>query len=578
MAPKRGIDALFTQAGKSLPTGGSLSFRLVKGPPTIATADPVDPKAPPQEFPLMAKFPESVVRPDFTKHPWNTGRLYQQEVPRPVEDDDDDNNEDAAHQQKKKRWKYNRNHAAQRQWILQEEVDFLETMVAKREKRETKKLSSRYEGVPEHNASQYVIFFASENNTYSNHHPYTGDEQPTALLQVRTLPSPLGTIPFAQPAVRHSYSLSQAENVIQDQRMGIRTLRPDESSSNEPVLRIRKAEANSKSRLMEKLKAKSASDDVEEGDDIMGDVAYRNRKSGGARRELLQDIGEGVLVSEEGVLGGANDAVFGGKQRFGELKAEKLAVDDAAPGNADNTERGADGAAMADDFYTRDVKAEYDELDYDANEQFDDDDVDLGESEMAADTGGFGGDEDDEDELDEEEDEETTVAGAEGLASAAGFKMMLAKARGELPQLVTAADLRSDAANSRGDKDAGVDADDHISKIMKAAEKAAAEAGQKKIQEPQSATSAPAAPAAASIQVDENGFRIISLDAVRREIWLNHGQIPMKRLMKIFDIKKKSTADRQAKFREMVKELCTMVNDPVAGRMLVLKQHYSNMK
>jgi hypothetical protein len=576
MAPKRGIDALFTQAGKSLPTGGSLSFRLVKGPPTVAVADPVDPKAPPQEFPLLAKFPESVVRPDFTKHPWNSGRLYQQEVPRPVDDEEEE--EDQQQQQKKKRWKYNRNHTAQRQWILQEEVDFLETMVARREKRETKKLSGRYEGVPEHNASQYVIFFASENNAFSTHED-ASDDQPTALLQVRTLPSPLGTIPFAQPAVRHSYSLAEAENAIQDQRMGIRTLRPDESGDAQPILRIRKTEAGSKSRLMDKLKAKSANDDVEEGDDVMGDVAYRNRKSGGARRELLQDIGEGILVSEDGVLGGANDAVFGGKERFGELKAEKIAADEQPSGDPDNgnTERGADGAAMADDFYTRDVKAEYDELDYDANEQFDDDDVDLGESEMVADSGGFGGDDDEEDALDEDEDEEAEVAGAEGLASAAGFKMMLAKARGELPQLVTAADLRSDAANSRGDKDAGVDADDHISKIMKAAEKAAAEAGHKVVQEPQTSAASSAGPAA-SIQVDENGFRIISLDAVRREIWLNHGQIPMKRLMKIFDIKKKSTAERQAKFREMVKELCTMVNDPVSGRMLVLKQHYSNMK
>ncbi|GAX17513.1 hypothetical protein FisN_18Lh154 [Fistulifera solaris] len=575
MAPKRGIDALFSQVGKSLPTGGSLSFRLVKGPATVAVSDPVDPKAPPQEFPLLAKFPESVIRPDFTKHPWNSGRLYQQEVPRPLDDEED---EEDHQQQKKKRWKYNRNHTAQRQWILQEEVDFLETMVAKREKRETKKLSSRYEGVPEHNASQYVIFFASENNAFSNHED-ASDDQPTALLQVRTLPSPLGTIPFAQPAVRHSYSLAEAENAIQDQRMGIRTLRPDEFGDAQPVLRIRKTEVGSKSRLLDKLKAKSANDDVEEGDDVMGDVAYRNRKSGGARRELLQDIGEGILVSEDGVLGGANDAVFGGKERFGELKAEKIATDEQPPGDTDNgnTERGADGAAMADDFYTRDVKAEYDELDYDANEQFDDDDVDLGESEMITDEGGFGDDDDEADALDDDEDEQAEVAGAEGLASAAGFKMMLAKARGELPQLVTAADLRSDAANSRGDKDAGVDADDHISKIMKAAEKAAAEAGHKISQEPQISAASSAAPAA-SIQVDENGFRIISLDAVRREIWLNHGQIPMKRLMKIFDIKKKSTAERQAKFREMVKELCTMVNDPVSGRMLVLKQHYSNMK
>ena len=51
----------------------------------------------------------------------------------------------------------------------------------------------------------------------------------------------------------------------------------------------------------------------------------------------------------------------------------------------------------------------------------------------------------------------------------------------------------------------------------------------------------------------------------------------MKRLMKFFDIKKKIAVEQQNKLREVVKELCTMETDPVDGRMLVLKQHYSAM-
>ena len=77
------------------------------------------------------------------------------------------------------------------------------------------------------------------------------------------------------------------------------------------------------------------------------------------------------------------------------------------------------------------------------------------------------------------------------------------------------------------------------------------------------------------MEVDENGQRLITLEAVRHEIWLTRGRIPMKRLMKIFDVKKKSSQDRQTKFKEVVRELCTMETDPIGGRMLVLKQHYS---
>lgn len=82
--PRKGVDILLQKKGKSLQTGQKISFQLVKGPSINRDAipDPVNPAAPKETFPLIAKFPESVVRPDFSKAPWNDARLYQQDVPK----------------------------------------------------------------------------------------------------------------------------------------------------------------------------------------------------------------------------------------------------------------------------------------------------------------------------------------------------------------------------------------------------------------------------------------------------------------------------------------------------------------
>jgi hypothetical protein len=150
---KRSVDVLLTSRGKGLATGQSVTFRLVKGPPLQRLVDPVNPMMA-EYFPLVAKFLESVVRPDFSDSPWNQGRFYQQDIPKLVDDSDEE-----VSVEPKKRWKYNRRRleAPKRQWILQEQVDFLETMVSKREKVRVdgNKISSRYEGVPEHNSSRY---------------------------------------------------------------------------------------------------------------------------------------------------------------------------------------------------------------------------------------------------------------------------------------------------------------------------------------------------------------------------------------------------------------------------------------
>ena len=135
---------------------------------------------------------------------------------------------------------------------------------------------------------------------------------------------------------------------------------------------------------------------------------------------------------------------------------------------------------MADDFYQRDVQAEYDEMDYDANELFDDDDVDVGEAEVQMENTGYGANDDDEDDDDDESEEmEEEVTGAEGLASVAGFKALLAKARGEGPAPGTEdAAANGDAAadksalgkrpskQSNGRDSKRQKQNDHISKIL----------------------------------------------------------------------------------------------------------------
>jgi hypothetical protein len=635
------MDTLITEQVKRLQqrasTGNGIvtSFRLVKGPARVTTADPVDAEALSQEFPLVAKFPVSVVPPQLAvtsnKSSHAKRRLYQQDIPKPADDSDE---EEAAANPKKKRWNRQRKlTVADRQWILQDDVDFLETMVARREQAKRAKvgggepneaapqLSSRYEGVVEYNPSRYALLRVI--NTPSNHDDDNDVTGPRIAISL--LPTPYGTITFAQPSARLALSLSQAEQVLEDQRLGITTkqnraavlgtvrpptvLAPEYLAGNNPLLSARikqQQQQNSKGRLLSKLMKKNKNDDDDDDDDIMGDLAYRKkRSSGAARRELLTDLGDGVAVSNEGVLGGTDNSMFGGRQRFGEIHTEKTAVDDDGGAAAATTERGADGAAMADDFYQRDVGAEYEELDYDANEQFDDDDVDLGEGEVVGDNAGFEDEEEEDGEQESEEEDDEVVGGVAGLASMAGFKSMLAKARGEVPpeegdDAQKKLEEQRKASLASASSSSQPESMDHISKIMAAAEKTA-QAAKAKAQGTNAAatgmvpaadrrldaTNGPddsgplpltnVAPAAAVVAVDDHGLRIVSLDSVRREIWLHHGSIPMKRLMKIFSVSKKATAERQEQFRNVVKELCIVQTDPIAGRTLVLKQHYSNL-
>jgi hypothetical protein len=76
-AKHHGIDALLMSHGKALAVGQEIRFALVKGPSGLETHDICNPKAPPEAFPVVAKFPESVVKPNFGKFK----RFYQQDIP-----------------------------------------------------------------------------------------------------------------------------------------------------------------------------------------------------------------------------------------------------------------------------------------------------------------------------------------------------------------------------------------------------------------------------------------------------------------------------------------------------------------
>lgn len=657
-----GVDTLLTKHGRSIGTGEEVRFLLVKGPDRAIRADPVNPSAPKEAFPLVGKFSESVVRPDFHSVTWRTARLFQQDVPKAEDDSDEEvpsSSSTKQQQQPKKRWRARNQKEVGRQWILQEQVEFLESMMAKRQQQKQRTAggggggnqpldgttngngtSSKYVGLPEHNPSQYILLETvgtvnGRNTTAAEDDDDLNSQNDPPTIQVTVLPTPFATISFSQPKATNTLSMSEAEQAIQDQRGKMtRFMMHDQK-------RIFQGQApihQSRTRLLGKLLPEGATDidpvtgkikkvstakrrrdgdEDDDDDDIMSDLAFRNRRGNGsrARKELLNSFGDaGMKVDADGVLGGTNDAIFGQRgQSFGRFQADQSAAggdgtirggdgDDGGgddlggigTGGAAESTKGNDGLAMADDFYQRDVQAEYEELDYDANEQFDDDDVDVGETEVIVDDTNVH-EEDDDDDLEDDVDG-ARISGAEGLASLAGFKLMLAKAKGEITpeQAAELADKSKRQAEEMDKRQAESDrkkddgSGDHLAKIMEAAEKARRDAEEKSAAAGGGVSAGAAAGgdgkarASSSLddgpEYDENGARIINLQAVRREIWLNHGRITTKRLAKIFNVGRKSPQDRQLKLKEAIRELCTMETDPLGGNVLVLKQHYSNLK
>ena len=416
-------------------------------------------------------------------------------------------------------------------------------------KQDSNRVSTRYEGLPEHNPSHYVLLSAA------------GSDRTDDAVHVTLLPTPYAVQSFAQPARVQTMSMTEAEQAIANQR----------SHMTRYMLHARAAPTaaavlpSTKARLLGKLSSLTSSVDGDDDDDVMGDLKFSARKGSGsrARRELLTSMADGVTMDADGVMGGANDAEFGGKRRFlnNSVHGQKSVAQGSGGAATSN-----DGNAMADDFYQRDVKAEYEEMDYDPNEQFDDDDVDLGEGELNIE-GGFADDFDDNDDLDDDEEDEEDEEKKAGLATVKGLKDMLAKARGE----TTEAEKKEEDENGRPSSPAtSVEKaiDDGNNKISNTGQSATA--GTEPIPPLPGEKKKPIA-----VQLDEFGQRILTMEGVRYEIFLHNKSISMKKLMKLYNIKKKTDKERIKQFQAIIKELCNMEKDPAQGNMLVLKQHYS---
>ena len=74
---RSGIDAVLTNRGKALAVGQEVRLTLIKTASGVQTFDTVNAQAPPEPFPVVAKFPESVVKPNFKIFK----RFYQQDIP-----------------------------------------------------------------------------------------------------------------------------------------------------------------------------------------------------------------------------------------------------------------------------------------------------------------------------------------------------------------------------------------------------------------------------------------------------------------------------------------------------------------
>lgn len=592
------IDSLLSQYAKSLKPGESISIPLYKGSGTITTIDPlqatkahkaaaaIGAKEPSQSvvkrhevsFPKLCKFIETVEKPDFQKAgELQDGRLYMEDIPK-AKDDSDEEESDAgtsSHSQSKKRWR--RNEPPKQHWVLQPMKEFAQKFkikqykakdpvaAAKLEQEFNAKLSNRYHGLPEANGSTYIMLEATHNDGNVDANGVSGGS-------IRVLPMH-GFINFTQPAKTKTLSMQQAEQVISSNKVS-RYMMHSNSNGVGPGgggrnLNGSSSAVKSRSRLLEKLKAGDAVDD----DDVMNDLCFREPEKTSSRastNEILRDLGDGdTKIDTDGVLGGVNDSEFGGKRRFG--RVGQISKDETnAKKRKDITGDfvGIEAAAMQEDFYQRDVGAEYDELDYDPNEQFDDDDVDVGADEVTDEAGGFAADIDSDSDGEEEDDiDEFDTAGFEtGFATSAGMKAMIAKANGEEIQPPIVAPLMDDKRGFRSDANvtSGSDRSDDEMQM---------DSSQRDTKSQSDTSVEGTKPTAAGIQLDENGLRVITKDAVRREIWLHNGSIKIRKLAKVYKISGKASKERQELFKKVCKELCTAQNG-----MFILKQHYSKME
>ena len=619
------INAVLTRLGKNLAPGETITFTLVKGPSSVSS-DPVsttDKRTPALAFPRIAKFIDTVVKPDFENR-FRNGRLFEENVPTAKDDSDDENENEMMimkdddgniipknPNKKKKRWR--RYDAPRRHWVLCEEEEY-QAKIHSQANEFPRGGSYRYEGVPEYNNSNYVLLSLRD-----NHYINSGLQ-----LNVQTVH---GFHSFSQPTRMANVTMQQVEQEITAKRA---VFKKHIMQSKKLIVSQNSAAAASrmqsslhpskirKARLFQKL-AKGSGVGDDDDNDVMGDLAFRNKETSTmgikAREELLSDMAdENVLVDGNGVLGGSgvNDSEFGGGGRFGSFrgggrssasaqqrsaanaaKRKAMAASDIGKGQSAST---FDGSAMASDFYTRDVSAEYEDLDYDPTEQFDDDDQDMGEGEISMiDQGGFVGDGSDDENDDDGEDAGDSSSGG-GLATKAGYMAFMAKTRGEgieentIGVIPTSQNIaiskKMDPTNLGSNTNVTLDKDSNKSSlpnhsnitqkpivrdITKPARSTTAKEPLRKKPKHFSTKDA-------GVAVDASGQRIIDLVSVRKEIWLHNQQIPLKKLGKIFGVSMKSSKERRSAFKACLKELCTVVDDPVEGEKICrLKQHYSNM-
>lgn len=296
------------------------------------------------------------------------------------------------------------------------------------------------------------------------------------------------------------------------------------------------ASKNARRRILDSL-----SDLDDDADDTMVDIAFREQKAGVSvrtRQELLSDFGDGnVKVDHDGTLGGANDAEFAGGRRFGQMKNS---VKRDRDNNADKKGKNHSENAIEDDFYQKDVGAQFDNVDCDIDALFDNNDEYMGAGQQ--DDYDLGGAVDVEDDDSDMEEEEELDLGVKSFATKTGMNAIM-----------------------KGGKNTDVPTPSSPTATPAATAPAPAGPSDKK-------GAGRRAPPRDVRQVDEHGLRIINKDAVRREIWLHNGSIPTRQLFKKFKAHNKKDRERKKVLLDICLDLCTM-----DGNILTLKQHYAKM-
>jgi hypothetical protein len=493
-----------------------------------------------------------------------------------TQDDSDDEDEDKdVITNPRKRKRYRRRRRAKQQWILQTNDEFVHKMKIEQIKKMDKekgamyetdmrnKLSNRYKGLPESNNSQYVLLSATQSN---------GSNAKAPSIEVTTMH---GYISFNQPSKFKTLSMQDAEEAIASKNVsrymmhGVLKKSDNGDNSHENAMLMSAATKNARSRLLGNIGHSKLENDDDYDDDVMMDVAFREQKAGvsvATRQELLNDFGDGIKVDHDGIIGGANDSEFAGGRRFGQMK------NGSGMKNKNGKNSKDDECTIDDDFYQKDVGAQFDNVDCDVAALFDNNDEYMGTGvQDDYDLGGFADVEDDDSDADDEDEIDLDAVGKKSFATKTGMKELLAKASGEAvdtPHNIRPLDLRNHrkSGNLSSGSDRSEDEKDMVSPKSKPPELTIAEKETKGASLPSTALNAPNA-----MQVDENGLRIISKDAVRREIWLHNGSLITQQLFKKFKAGKKYP-DRKKVMLQICLELCT-----INGSVLSLKQHYAKM-